>query len=98
VAGVDEAIAAGERKAFSDDEIRNGLQTLIAATGEKMWGTLPASVRHAIGTDDLKALAGYRVRFDATVEVSHDDPGFGFFSRPTHGEILAAPPAPEVAE
>ncbi len=34
VAGVDEAIAAGERKAFSDDEIRNGLQTLIAATGD----------------------------------------------------------------
>lgn len=32
-AGVDEAIAAGQRKAFSDDEIRNSLQTLIAATG-----------------------------------------------------------------
>lgn len=32
-AGVEEAIAAGERMAFSDDEIRNSLQTLIAATG-----------------------------------------------------------------
>lgn len=47
--------------------------------GFKLWGTVPASL-----PDTLK---GCRVKFNATVEKSHDDESFGFFKRPTKAEV-----------
>ena len=54
---------------------------LIEGEGWKVWGTEPRS---------LDAAKGDRVRLTATVEASADDPSFGFYSRPTKAEVLAA--------
>ncbi len=60
--------------------------------GFKVWGSVPSHL------DDLER--GERIRFDATVERSDDDPKFGFFKRPTKaqrldGEAVEAVEAPE---
>jgi hypothetical protein len=47
--------------------------------GWKVWGKVPAR---------LEPVKGDRVRFKARVEPSHDDPKFGFFSRPASPENL----------
>lgn len=52
-----------------------------AADGWKVYGSAP------VKGVDLKH--GDRVRFMARVAVSDDDPKFGFFSRPTQGEVLS---------
>lgn len=49
--------------------------------GFKLWGTMPSA---------LSAGKGDRVKFDAAIEVSHDDPKFGFYSRPTKAATLEA--------
>jgi len=49
------------------------------AKGWKVWGTVPSS---------LSPERGDKVKFDALVKVSKDDPKFGFFSRPTKAEVL----------
>ena len=46
----------------------------------KVWGTMPSA---------LSVEKGDTVRFTATVERSHKDSAFGFFKRPTKGEVLA---------
>ena len=48
-----------------------------AESGFKVWGTRTANFEK-----------GDKVRFTATVEPSKDDPKFGFFKRPTKGEVL----------
>jgi hypothetical protein len=50
-------------------------------TGYKVWGTVPSA---------LNVERGSRVKFTATIEVSKDDPKFGFFKRPTQAQILEA--------
>lgn len=58
----------------------------------RTWGTLPAALLDAARAEGLTAegLRGRAVRFTATVEPSDDDPNFGFFQRPTKGELLPA--------
>ena len=51
------------------------------ADGWKVWGSVPSNI--AADKGDI-------VAFDAKVEVSKDDPKFGFFSRPTKARTLEA--------
>lgn len=48
--------------------------------GYRVFGTSPSSLN--------QATKGDKVRFNATVQPSNDDSYFGFFSRPTQGEII----------
>ena len=57
------------------------IKVLIKCDGYKLFGTAPASI-----ADEVKA--GDSIRLTATVESK--ELGFGFFSRPTGGEILEA--------
>jgi len=50
--------------------------------GFKVYGTVPAGLD--VGEDSK----GTRVAFDAKIQPSRDDPKFGFFNRPTKGEII----------
>lgn len=62
-----------------------GYQTKVLVRddrGFKLWGTYPTT-----GEFYDK---GARIRFTARVERSKDDPAFGFFSRPTKGELLSS--------
>jgi hypothetical protein len=58
---------------------------LICEDGQKLWGTCPSGL---LGNDPVR---GQTVRFTATVEVSPQDPCFGFFKRPTNPERLDKP-------
>lgn len=51
-----------------------------AEQGWKVWGRLPAAL------DAIEA--GVTVEFSAAIEPSHDDPKFGFFSRPTKARVI----------
>jgi hypothetical protein len=51
-----------------------------ADDGWRVYGTEPSSV---------EAKVGDRIRFDAAITVSGDDPKFGFFKRPTKPEVVA---------
>jgi len=51
-----------------------------ADDGWKVYGTEPSTV---------EATVGDRIRFDAAITVSDDDPKFGFFKRPTKPEVVA---------
>ncbi len=51
-------------------------------TGNRLYGTVPTRLR-------ARVEAGERVRFDAEIKPSDDDPHFGFFKRPTNAELLA---------
>lgn len=48
--------------------------------GWKVYGSEPSSI---------EAKVGDRIRFDAVITVSDDDPKFGFFKRPTKAEVVA---------
>lgn len=61
-------------------------KALIRCDGYKLFGTIPASILD--GVDDPKTLVGSQVKFTAKVEPK--EPGFGFYSRPTSGELVAA--------
>lgn len=70
-----------------------GCQTKVLVRddrGFKVWGTYPTT-----GDSYDK---GARISFVARVERSKDDPAFGFFSRPTKGELLAPAPEADPAE
>lgn len=49
--------------------------------GQRVFGSVPASI------DNVDK--GDRVRFTATVEPKDEEPDFGFFKRPTKGEVVA---------
>lgn len=55
------------------------------ADGWRVYGSVPSNIDH-------EGLKGKRVRFDARVTVSDDDPKFGFFSRPTKASIETVTP------
>lgn len=55
------------------------IKVLVKCDGYKLYGTVPASI-----AADVKV--GDSIRFTATVAAK--EPGFGFFIRPTGGEIL----------
>jgi hypothetical protein len=48
-----------------------------------VWGTVPASI------DNVQR--GALVEFTATVQVSDNDPKFGFFKRPSKAKICGVP-------
>ena len=59
----------------------NAIKVVIKhVDGWKVYGTEPSSI---------EAKVGDRIRFDAAIEVSDDDPKFGFFKRPTKAEVVA---------
>jgi hypothetical protein len=62
------------------------------ADGWKVYGTCPGNVMAELGGfhEALEFLKGKRIRFDAAIIVSDDDPKFGFFKRPTKDAILNA--------
>jgi len=70
-------------------------KVLVQCDGYRLFGTVPAAVEDAVfqghygrqDENDAK-LKGTRIRFKATVQ--RKEPGFGFFSRPTGGEVLDA--------
>lgn len=63
-------------------------------SGQRVYGSIPAAVLdayHAEGKyeDGMEGwTVGKRVQFDAAVEVSEDDPGFGYYSRPTKARLV----------
>ena len=64
---------------------------LVADDGWKVYGSVPSGMGAEPGF-----ARGCRIRFDARVTVSDDDPKFGFYSRPTKAALLEA--APEQAD
>jgi hypothetical protein len=56
---------------------------LVKVDGYKLWGTCPRSLESA------EVKVGDIVRFVANVEVSNDDPHFGFFKRPSKAEVTS---------
>jgi hypothetical protein len=70
-------------------------KVLVQCDGYRLYGTVPTAVEDAVfqghygrqDENDAK-LKGTRIRFTATVQ--RKEPGFGFFSRPTGGEVLEA--------
>ncbi len=63
---------------------------------QRVYGTVPAAILDALtggvisGGDAPRdeQLKGRRVRFTATVEVSDNDPAFGFYSRPSKASLV----------
>lgn len=53
--------------------------------GFKVWGTVPETIEGLEYTDPVK---GRRIAFTGKVEISQDDPTFGFFSRPTKARLV----------
>ena len=79
-----------------------GLKMIVKhADGWKVWGSVPKGLTEAVytrsryigevgtTTDELTAAVGDIVKFTATISASDDDPAFGFFKRPTAGEVIA---------
>lgn len=95
-----------EEQAFGYRTTRVYKMMVKDAEGRKFWGSMPRSIVDAVfdrwhaetqpeygtfGPDTwLRSAKGSTVTFTATVEVSHDDPTFGFFSRPTRAALVAA--------
>lgn len=77
---------------WQDNDFGGSFKMLVELEdGNKVWGTLPASLKgHDFNTghDDLGADTDDRVRFTATIERSTDDEHFGFFKRPTKATII----------
>lgn len=61
-------------------------KALIRCDGYKLFGTIPAAVLATV--DQPESLVGSTIRFTATCQ--QREPGFGFYSRPTGGEVLGA--------
>lgn len=57
------------------------------ADGNKVWGTIPASILDATPNTALEDMKGMIVSLVAKVERSRDDEHFGFYSRPTNGTV-----------
>ena len=63
--------------------------------GQRVYGTVPAAILDALtggvisggGRRAGRAVEG-RVEFTATVEVSDNDPAFGFYSRPSKASLV----------
>jgi hypothetical protein len=54
--------------------------------GNKVFGTMPESIERAIEDLERETAVGVRVKFDGKVEAKEDH--FGFFSRPTKGQVV----------
>jgi hypothetical protein len=79
-----------------DSQYGSQLKMLVRlADGNKVWGTVPASIEDASyqmdrpGDSIRDRLVGLTVRFAAEVKRSNDDAHFGFFKRPKNGEVVA---------
>lgn len=78
-------------KKFVDNAYGGALKMLVLTeTDEKVWGTIPAALL------DAKVQKGDIVKFKATIEVSENDPKFGFFSRPRKASIVQTVEAGEI--
>lgn len=65
---------------WQDNDFGSTLKMLVVTDeGWKVFGTVPSSIEVEKGT---------RVRFNATVSQSNNDPLFGFFKRPTKAQVL----------
>lgn len=61
------------------------------ADGRRAWGSLPAALDPEQATgEDRPDPKGCIVRFAAELQVSNDDPTFGFFKRPQNARVLDA--------
>jgi hypothetical protein len=56
--------------------------------GNRLYGSVPSRLK-------VKVSKGAKVGFTARIKPSDDDPHFGFFSRPTNAQLLAASPQGE---
>ena len=88
---------------FQDSAYGTTLKMLVKLdNGNKVWGTMPESIRELQRGDydgegnwieprfpNLDALKGQRIRFNATVTRSDNDEHFGFFKRPTQAKVIA---------
>lgn len=68
---------------YGDTVIKMLVQVRVGDGAFKLWGTAPDSI--LFGTSG--PIKGCEVEFNAKVEVSKDDPCFGFFKRPTKGTV-----------
>ena len=64
------------------------VMTVKMDDGNKVWGTVPRDIAYSAKLQGDDPLKGHRVRFTARVEKSDRDEHFGFFSKPTKGEVL----------
>ena len=77
-------------------EISTLKMTVEMDGGQRVYGTVPAAILDALtggvisGGDAPRdeRLKGRRVEFTATVEVSDNDPAFGFYSRPSKASLV----------
>lgn len=82
------ATFSGEILGLKEVESMYGVTTKMVFRDErgfKLFGTVPSAL---YDSDD--PLKGANVTFDAAVEISKDDPAFGFFKRPTKAARLVA--------
>jgi hypothetical protein len=54
--------------------------------GNKVFGTMPDSIEHAVYDTERETAVGMRIKFDAKVEPKEDH--FGFYSRPTKAQVV----------
>ena len=79
-------------------EISTLKMTVEMDGGQRVYGAVPAAILDALtggvisGGDAPRdeQLKGRRVEFTATVQVSDNDPAFGFYSRPSKASLVAA--------
>lgn len=64
----------------SDDYGEKHVMIFLDDRGFKVWGTVPSKL--------WEIKIGDRLEFAATVKASDEDPGFGFFKRPTKAALL----------
>lgn len=72
---------------YVDSQYGGNLKMLVRDDrGFKVWGSVPRSLTQDADGFYSQLAHDTRVKFNATVEASNDDPSFGFFKRPTKAE------------
>lgn len=76
---------------WQESDYGSVLKMLVkSTTGFKVYGSVPQSLKQAVEWDNEK-LVGKRIRFTAQLEPKANEPGFGYFKRPTQATVVTQP-------